>query len=68
MRAAAPGFLGHDAEPIAHVRGRLRMREQEMRLSQDRRQRIVDLVRDAGSELADRLSSSPRGSAGRARA
>ena len=51
----APGFLGDDAEAVAHVRGRLGVRQQEMRLAEDRRQRIVDLVRDARGELADRF-------------
>ena len=48
-----PRFLGDDAQPVAHVRGRLRVCQQQMRLPEDRRQRIVDFVRHARGKLAD---------------
>src|SRR5262249_38996814 len=51
----AAGFLGDDAEPLAYVRRRhLWIRQQEMRQAEDRREGIVDLVRHARRELADR--------------
>ena len=41
-------------EPLARFRARLGLLEEELRQAEDREQRVVDLVRDAGGELADR--------------
>ena len=41
-------------EPLVRLRAGLGLLEQELGQAEDREQRVVDLVRDAGGELADR--------------
>ena len=41
-------------EPLVRLRVGLGLLEQELRQAEDREQRVVDLVRDAGGELSDR--------------
>ena len=48
-----PGLLDQ-LEALQRLRPRLGLLQQELGQAEDREQRIVDLVRDAGRELADR--------------
>ncbi len=48
-----PGLLDQP-EPVVRLRAGLDLLEQELDQAEDREQRVVDLVRDAGREFADR--------------
>src|SRR2546428_271282 len=48
----ARGLVRHDPEALAHLLRRLGIREQELRLAEDRREGVVDLMRDPRGELA----------------